>query len=581
MKTKTNNRSTVPKQGKKTKMASKKQPAKTRVIASKNKGFFTNYKNPLILLTAALTFGLLGVAVYLFRTEAATPATGKTLFGFWAGTDQNGAGTPARQNYDRVRGYMGEPEVYRMFYPGLPPRNFVGSSSDWGPPVVLSFKAAPKDVTAGKHDALFRDFFASIPTNRSVWWSYYHEPEDNIEAGEFTAAEYRAAWKHLTDLAPKRNNLRPTLILMRYSLSRSNRPTSQYVSSGLKVLAWDSYLTSNTKDITGVVDRSAEESAKFGLGFAIAETAVSTDFNPGSGHAKTVNDFAKQLVERSRANGAEFVTWFESNKGDGDWRIRPYPEAVKNWREGVAAKPSTPAPAPTPTPKPTPAPTPAPTPKPTPDKTAPSVSVTAPSSGATVSGTFTIKVNASDASGVKGVTLRIDDRYAQSDKTAPYSFSVDSKKYTDGNHRFAVRAFDPADNMAEASVTLRVKNAISVPGGNSKPVEPAKPVLKPVDKSKPIVAPPSLWKKLPSNMTIPVSGKIQIKASSSKAPVTVKVNGKAVKDNVIDTEKMNDGKHEVVITEKGKTKKLTVLVDNAWHVQFANAIKNWWSGLWG
>jgi hypothetical protein len=34
----------------------------------------------------------------------------------------------------------------------------------------------------------------------------YREPEDNIRDGEFTAAEYRDAWVHLSNLAKTADN---------------------------------------------------------------------------------------------------------------------------------------------------------------------------------------------------------------------------------------------------------------------------------------------------------------------------------------------------------------------------------------
>ena len=47
-----------------------------------------------------------------------------------------------------------------------------------------------------------------------TWWSFWHEPEDDIERGGFTAEQYRAAWAHLDALetAVHNKNLRSTLI---------------------------------------------------------------------------------------------------------------------------------------------------------------------------------------------------------------------------------------------------------------------------------------------------------------------------------------------------------------------------------
>ncbi len=256
-----------------------------------------------------------------------------TLFGFWAGTDTRGANTSARQNFARVRSYMGSPQVYRMFYSGLPQQSFRGSNADYGPPVVVSFKAIPNEVLSGAYDNYLRSWFRSIPSHRKVWWSYWHEPEDDIEDGRFTAAQYRAAWEHILTLAPRRSTLRATMILMGFSLLKKTRQISDYVPRGLDVLAWDSYLTGTTKTIENVINRPKAVSQSYGLGFAIAETAVAKDYNlPGRTHAETVAELSRSLRVRTPSARTQFVTWFESNKGDGDWRMRPYVGAVRTWR---------------------------------------------------------------------------------------------------------------------------------------------------------------------------------------------------------------------------------------------------------
>jgi hypothetical protein len=251
-----------------------------------------------------------------------------TLFGFWAGADTVGSTAGARANYDRVTSYLGTPQVYRMFFPGSPGTNFVGSNADFGPPVVVSFKFRPQDVVAGSADATLKSWFASIPAGRQVWWSYFHEPENDIEAGAFTAEQYRAAWMHILALAPKQSNLHPTLILMRYTLSiPTRRSVDWYVVPGLEVLCWDSYLTGSltTKQ---VIDDPAATSARFGLDFAIGETSAE---DPAR-----MDQFVKDLIPAVRAKGAKFVTWFETNKAgldvnEADWRMRPHAAAVTTW----------------------------------------------------------------------------------------------------------------------------------------------------------------------------------------------------------------------------------------------------------
>ena len=166
-----------------------------------------------------------------------------------------------------------------------------------------------------------------------MWWSYWHEPEDDIEAGRYTAAQYRAAWEHLIALAPKRTTLRPTLILMGFSLFKKSRVISDYVPKGLDVLAWDSYLTGTTKTTQNVIEKPKSVSDSYGLDFGIAETAVASGYNlTGMDHEQTVHELAASLRTRAKDQGAEFVTWFESNKSDGDWRMRPFGSAVGAWK---------------------------------------------------------------------------------------------------------------------------------------------------------------------------------------------------------------------------------------------------------
>ena len=82
----------------------------------------------------------------------------------------------------------------------LPPacrRPWPGSAGVSGGPVAVSFKAAPKDVLSGRLDGQLSNWFATAPKDRPIYWSYFHEPENDVESGAFTTADYRAAWVHL------------------------------------------------------------------------------------------------------------------------------------------------------------------------------------------------------------------------------------------------------------------------------------------------------------------------------------------------------------------------------------------------
>lgn len=253
-----------------------------------------------------------------------------TRFGFYPGTDSPGAWKGStRERFDEISSSLGSPGVYRVYFDGLPPTSFRGSKADFGIPVVLSFKANPARVAAGDYDAQLRSFFDSIPTGRMVWWSFYHEPEDNIAAGEFTAAQYRAAWKHLLAIAPSRSTLRSTLILMRWDLESRVLNVSDYVVPGVDVLAWDAYVRTWSPTVADAYDKAARVSASYGMGFGIAETSVDNHMADPPSRASVVRD----VVQHASADHAQFVTWFETNKSDGDWRLGPYTKAADLWNE--------------------------------------------------------------------------------------------------------------------------------------------------------------------------------------------------------------------------------------------------------
>jgi hypothetical protein len=92
------------------------------------------------------------------------------------------------------------------------------------------------------------------------------------------------------------------------------------------------------------------------------------------------------------------------------------------------------------------------------DTTPPTVSITNPANGATVSGTVTITATASDNVGVTDVQCRIDSGSWTSDSTSPYSWSWDTTQETDGSHTITCRAYDAAGNYADDSVTVTVSN---------------------------------------------------------------------------------------------------------------------------
>jgi subtilisin family serine protease len=98
------------------------------------------------------------------------------------------------------------------------------------------------------------------------------------------------------------------------------------------------------------------------------------------------------------------------------------------------------------------------------DTTPPTVSVTAPVAGATVSGMITVNINASDNVGVTKVEWYIDGSLAGSTTNTPASFSWKTTGASNGSHIVQAKAYDAAGNVGVSSlVTVTVQNALKAP----------------------------------------------------------------------------------------------------------------------
>jgi hypothetical protein len=95
----------------------------------------------------------------------------------------------------------------------------------------------------------------------------------------------------------------------------------------------------------------------------------------------------------------------------------------------------------------------------------PSVTVTAPSAGQTVSGSVMLTADASDDKGVAGVQFRIDGvAFGVEDTTSPYAVSWDTTKLANGGHAISAVARDTVGKLStSASVATAVSNAPAPP----------------------------------------------------------------------------------------------------------------------
>ncbi|WP_249051820.1 PHB depolymerase family esterase [Cellulomonas fimi] len=94
------------------------------------------------------------------------------------------------------------------------------------------------------------------------------------------------------------------------------------------------------------------------------------------------------------------------------------------------------------------------------DKEAPTVSVTSPADGATVTGDVDVTATASDDVGVTRVELLVDGVVRATDSTAPYAFTWDTAG-NGGTRTVAARAYDAAGKSATSTVTVTVDGPVT------------------------------------------------------------------------------------------------------------------------
>ena len=97
------------------------------------------------------------------------------------------------------------------------------------------------------------------------------------------------------------------------------------------------------------------------------------------------------------------------------------------------------------------------------DAVPPSLTITAPTNGQTVSGLVPISASASDSGGIARLWFYVDGVYIRSDGAAPYDATWDATSASLGSHSIRVRAYDNAGNFTDRTVSVTVGVADTTP----------------------------------------------------------------------------------------------------------------------
>jgi hypothetical protein len=95
------------------------------------------------------------------------------------------------------------------------------------------------------------------------------------------------------------------------------------------------------------------------------------------------------------------------------------------------------------------------------DTTAPTVTLTSPSNGATIKGIVTVTASASDNVGVSKVAFYVDNVLKSTDTSSPFSYSLDTNTLSNAAHTIKAIAYDAANNQANHQISVTVSNTVA------------------------------------------------------------------------------------------------------------------------
>ncbi|UYM06551.1 hypothetical protein [Solicola gregarius] len=286
----------------------------------------------LLVLAVAVAAALSAALLVRDESDSAT----ETQFGT---TVRVRGGESDASAVERLHREVGTPPIVRLFSSTLPapwPRlTDIAGSAD----IVVSFKIAPSEVLAGAADTYLREWFASAPTDRDIYWVYFHEPEDDIERGAFSAREYSRASDRIARIAATADNPRliNTVVLMCWTVGgdTQRRVASYLAAEPPDVLAWDCYNAAARDGEYASPDSLFKESVaaskRVGAKWAIAEFGSPlVGHDDGDRRARWLHAVAAYAEQHQ----AEFVTYFNSTVG-GDFELTDQP-SQQAWRAIMA-----------------------------------------------------------------------------------------------------------------------------------------------------------------------------------------------------------------------------------------------------
>jgi hypothetical protein len=222
----------------------------------------------------------------------------------------------------RTKDWGISPEMVRIYYPGIP-------TGPWpafhDAPTVVSFKVPDfPTLFSGGYDQALTNFFNHIPNDGQPHYvAFFHEPEDDIARGTFTADEFRNAYAYVEQLL-ERGNLAETkdisfgLILMGWTAQpQSARQLADYLPTTTPdFIGWDVYPGVSADDVKAKFGAVMDVSQQVG----VAETFITETAPPAWTTQQERAEWIPMAIQVARDLNFDGLMYFDSTVG-GDFRL--------------------------------------------------------------------------------------------------------------------------------------------------------------------------------------------------------------------------------------------------------------------
>jgi hypothetical protein len=223
-----------------------------------------------------------------------------------------------------------------------------------------SIQLPPSDVASGVADARLRTFLATTPKNLII--TNYHEPEPWIDAGKFSAADFRASIVRLSTLVRAQNALdggtrRVSVILICSTVYgfKGRDPLSYWPGRDVNgvnyadLISYDTYSLPHNTNTPGVpvgftdgikwqsaqvlLNPSIAFAKQIGSPWMMSELGILEDINNPMHKGQAITD----CVNYARLHGAVTVEYWDSFGTRADWQLRYGANTISTWKAIVNA----------------------------------------------------------------------------------------------------------------------------------------------------------------------------------------------------------------------------------------------------